>query len=142
MKKIIFIITLISFTGIVNAQMTDTTFPKQQPSNHDLGMRYLQKSKNQRTAGWIMLSTGVVITSIAFISLNNNDATLDNAITGIGFTIIGIGVACGSIPFFIVSKHSRRKANIYLQNDKMPGAMNNFHLKNIPSIGISIPLGR
>lgn len=34
---------------------------------------YLQKSKNQNTAGWIMLSTGVVLTTVGVIGFGNSD---------------------------------------------------------------------
>jgi hypothetical protein len=87
------------------------------------GATNLQKSKNQQTAGWILLTGGalmVLIGSIAaaneagneLVNLFNANAT-PNKNAGKGATVVamtGLLSMAGSIPLFLASGKNRRKA--------------------------------
>lgn len=76
---------------------------------------YLQKSKNQKTAGWVLLTTGFMAAVTGLAITGNN--TLDNIINaedkdtgGEAVTIAGITVMAGSIPFFVMASKNRKNA--------------------------------
>lgn len=73
---------------------------------------YLQKSRNQRTAGWIMLGGGVVLGAVGAATFNNSDFLNNDSGSNTGgwLFVIGGATALGSIPFFISSAHNARKA--------------------------------
>jgi hypothetical protein len=90
----------------VYGPFTDTAFNK---------IYYLNKSKNQKTAGWVMLGGGVVIGVVGAILFSENfeifsDKNDASANTGGALFFIGAGSILGSIPFFISSAHNARKA--------------------------------
>src|SRR4051794_2052943 len=76
---------------------------------------YLTKSRHQKTAAWIMLGGGVVLTGLGFAAEQAEiadyalgDSNSGNA--GSVLAVVGIGSALGSIPFFISAAHNRQKA--------------------------------
>lgn len=76
---------------------------------------YLQKSRNQRTAGWIMLGGGVAMTIAGGVIFSNNFELFsskndDKAAAGGIMMLAGIGCSLGSIPLFISAAHNARKA--------------------------------
>lgn len=83
---------------------------------------YIQKSKKQKTAGWILLGAGAGLITTAFIVGNSNDATIDDIGTSGGLVIAGTLAGIGSIPLFIASSRNKRKAaraSVYIQNEEM-----------------------
>jgi len=70
---------------------------------------YLQKSKNQKTAGWVLLGGGTALIVTGFIVGNSENSTFDDA--AMGATLAGVGVlsALGSIPLFVASGKNKRK---------------------------------
>ena len=77
---------------------------------------YLQKSKNQKTAAWVLLGSGSVLMTTGVVlaapkELENilgaqeNDYTVENILL-----ITGIAATIGSIPLFIASKKNKKKA--------------------------------
>jgi len=82
---------------------------------------YLQKSKNQNTAAWVLAGGGVVmVTTGAIIGLNDVAESLGSIFTGeteepsdAGPILFYTGAAAmlGSIPLFIASSRNKRKAN-------------------------------
>ena len=104
MKKIIFITTALLFTLKVACQtVPNTEFTKDY---------YLQKSKNQKTAAWILLSVGSTMTVVGVIGFSSTfDDWSDNSTDAYGYLMLGGPlVALGSIPFFISSGSNARKA--------------------------------
>jgi hypothetical protein len=92
--------------GHMYAAFTDTALTKND---------YLKKSKNQKTAGWVMLRGGVVIGVVGAILFSENfeilsDGNDASADTGGALFLIGAGSTLGSIPFFISSAHNAGKA--------------------------------
>lgn len=72
---------------------------------------YLQKAKNQKTTGFVLLGVGTVSAAVGFILFANNyDSNTSTTDMG-GFMLLG-GIVCdlASIPFFISSGSNNRKA--------------------------------
>ncbi len=106
MKKIICFLTLLLFTV--------KSFSQTPALSKDY---YLKKSKKQKTVAWVMLGGGVAMTAIgSVISDNQIDEDPFGYLynnEGAGSTILtlaGIGTALGSIPFFLSSAKSKRRA--------------------------------
>ncbi len=86
--------------------MTKTDFNKEY---------YLEKSDSQKTTAWILLGSGLLLSTIGIIGFSNSDFLSDNnsSTDAYGFLILG-GGACtaGSIPLFISSARNARRAAI------------------------------
>lgn len=115
MKKII----LFSMLLIVSA----SSFSQQINSSAALTKQdYLQKSKKQKTAAWLLLGSGTVMMITGSIIWSNAvEETITNDPIGIfyapytttkgtGLTAAGLLVSAGSIPLFIASGKNKRKA--------------------------------
>ena len=109
MRKILF------FTFLF---LISTSSFSQQNSHQD----YLQKSKNQKKAGVILLSGGASLMIISFI-IPRGELTYDGTCVGglcdekykndgirSAFFIVGAVTALSSIPLFIIAGKNRRKA--------------------------------
>lgn len=110
---------------------------------------YLEKSKTQKTIGWVMLVGGVAMTTIGLVITDKqiNDDPLGYAFTDKGtgsliLTILGMGTAVVCIPFFISSKKNARKAaTISFKNQKILFPLQNtFVLKTQPALTLKIEL--
>jgi hypothetical protein len=122
MKKIYFIcIVSLWATTNTNAQMRDTTLNM---NTHKVDANSLfQKSKKQKTIGFILLGGGAALELVAIAIASNdllgtilNEKKAENRV----LLIAGGGAAMlSSIPFFIASGHNRAKANILLKNETL-----------------------
>lgn len=104
MKKILIFLMLLLFTVRVFGQETPSTeFSKEY---------YLEKSKKQKTTGWVMLAGGAVITIVGLIGFSSTyDDTSYSTTDAYGFMTVGGPLIClGSIPFFISSGSNAKKA--------------------------------
>ncbi len=119
MKKIVFSLALLLF--IVKSFSQTLAFSKD---------RYLQKSKNQKTVGWVMLGGGVAMTTIGILIASGQTNDRLNDPFGVdpfsgneGAAIVavaGLASALGSIPFFISSaKNARKAAKISFNNQRI-----------------------
>ncbi|HUS01192.1 MAG TPA: hypothetical protein VMY77_05670 [Chitinophagaceae bacterium] len=129
-------------TGSASAEKNDKSVPE---SNFTIDRDLLLKSKNQKTTAWILVGGGTITAVVGslvaargmidFMSLHPDEA--DNNI-GTGGILITTGVTAilGSIPFFIASGKTKRKANLILKNDPV---FFNQHDRNITA-GIKINL--
>lgn len=105
---------------------------------------YLQKSKNQKTTGWILLAGGTTMAVAGLISMSNQDFwSSDNSdydAAGILF-LGGLAVDLASIPFFISSaKNARKAATISFNYQKVYFPQHNtFVAKAQPAITLRIP---
>ena len=85
---------------------------------------YLQKSKNQKTAAWVLLGGGSALIIGGLLIGNGKDASFSAAGAGVVMGAAGFLSMVGSIPLFIASGRNKRKANnasVYLQFEKIPG---------------------
>lgn len=147
MKKII------AFTLML--LITDTLFSQQTtPSTVLTKQDYLKKSKNKKTAAWVLLGGGTAFTIIGLANAMNG---VENSLYGINLTtgqvdenitsgsiffITGAAAILGSIPFFISSGKNKRKAiSMSIKNELAPQQLNrNFVYKSIPSLTLNISL--
>lgn len=146
MKKITILSMLLAFTAITYGQQVT---PKQ-----DLNWKesdYYKKSKNQKTAAWILLGSGVAMFTGGLIAHYNyvndeNDpfAGLTSTTTGEVVAGIGILVASGSIPLFIASSKNKKKAkgaSVFIDLEKakvLQGTV--FSYRSFPALGVRITL--
>ena len=84
---------------------------------------YLVKSKNQKTAAWVLLGGGVGLIGTGFLVGDGKNSTFDDAATGAVLAGIGVLSAIGSIPLFIASGKNKRKAmkaSAFIKMDTVP----------------------
>jgi len=103
MKKSIFYFLLLALPITSFCQMTNDSVP-------DIKTHYLVKSKNQKTAAWVLLGGGTALIGIGFLIGDNKNSTFDDAATGALLAGIGVLSTIGSIPLFIASGKNKRKA--------------------------------
>ena len=77
------------------------------PKNID----YLKKSRRQKTTGWILLGTGtaLIITGIV-AAYSVDDDPISSAVSLVFLSGPGVVTSLISIPFFVASKRSKRRA--------------------------------
>ena len=143
MKKIITLsLLLVLFSGISFSQATTKNLSA-------LKTDYLQKSKNQKTAAWILLGsggtlmvTGVIIPRGELIHESLFQKTYKN--DGIKSTLISTGIVAmlGGIPLFIASSKNKRKAtSLSFKNETVPGFYKQAIVsQSAPSLTIKISL--
>ncbi|MES1181247.1 MAG: hypothetical protein ABUL44_00475, partial [Flavobacterium sp.] len=108
---------------------------------------YLLKSARLQTAGWILVSTGAVLTTAGILIINNTNSgnfgnDFNNAIGGFVCYVFGIAAISTSIPLFIVSGVMKRKAaKLSFNNQRilMP-VQNGFVARFQPALTLSIRL--
>lgn len=146
MRKIIFIISLWAITVPTFAQPT-------KPSPTLTKQDYLLKSKHQKTAAWILLGGGTVLTGIG-IGVGLNEATTTyvgiltfnppkkTSSTGAVLFITGLAAMAGSIPLFIASGRNNRKAmSMSFKNETTPLLMKQSVVyRSIPTFTLKLTL--
>lgn len=149
MKKILSILLLIFLSNIfkIKAQINkpDSSISEQ----HKMGDLLLKKSKNQKTAAWILLGAGAgVAIAGGIIGTNaiknaNPDDPWDifprGSLAGGGMLVGGIIAAVVSVPYFIASGRNKKKANLIFQNESQ-SFLHRLKKGNIYSVGISLRL--
>lgn len=142
MKKIIPFFLLLVLSASSFSQQTN---PAPALTKQD----YLQKSKKQKTAAWIMLGGGASLMIIGIASVSAEDA--GNYIFGgdqsgfnTGMVIFYAGVisAGGSIPLFLASGRNKRKGmSLSFKSETAPQIQkNSFVYRPVPSLSIKIGL--
>jgi hypothetical protein len=136
MKKTLIFLILLLFT----AKGFSQTIPSTEFSKED----YLQKSKRQKTTGWIFLSAGVVITTVGIIGFDNtyNDDWYGNSSSDTyGYLVLaGPLISLGSIPFFISSgSNARKAATLSISNQPILfPRQDSYVLNSHPSLSLKI----
>ena len=111
---------------------------------------YLQKSKNQKTAAWVMLIGGTVATTIGVgvavaggldCAFGNPRCGKDQTLADI-LTITGGAAMLGSIPLFIAAGRNKKKAlSVSIGTQPIPGIFkNSLAYKTVTSITFKIGL--
>ena len=110
------------------------------------GEYYLQKSKNQKTAAWVMLGGGVALTIVGTVgyAANSDLIFIDNSTAdAYAFVaLVGAGLSLGSIPLFVASGRNHRKAATFSVKSQpifIP-QQNSFVFKSQPALSLVIPL--
>jgi hypothetical protein len=142
MKKLIFVLTLTCLICNLNAQVNPGEMQKPM-TDIELGQYYKQKSKNQKTAGWILLGGGAALFTSSIIIAENADFENEAAfVVGSIAFLAGTGSMIASIPVFISGSKNKGRAEILLKQHNIPLSLDNK--KNIPvrSLGIGITLSK
>jgi len=133
MKKIIILLVLIVSSATCFSQGRDS-------SSRFTEAHYLQKSKNQKTAAWLLTGGAVAIGIGAFVHDMNNVFT--DAPTSGGLYIVSAAMLTAGITFFVISARSKNKANavsVFMNIEDVPtlryAVVGNHPL---PSLGISV----
>ena len=146
MKKIIIFLTVLSIALNCFSQQTD--------SLRFIRSSYLLKSKNQKTAAWVLLGGGVAlsVTGMVIYTSAYKKAVDENPFylgtnanpAGAALATVGILASIGSIPLFIASGKNKRKALAISTGFKMEkasviqGAC--FVKKSYPALSVKIRL--
>src|SRR5687767_15057391 len=131
MKKIILYAILFAIPALSFTQSTNSNVP---PVKTD----YLKKSKNQKTAAWVLLGGGFALSTTSILiatpkvaedygnifagvfsgePVPQNDYTAENILL-----VAGTAAMLTSIPFFIASKKNKKRDIIMSANIKMENA--------------------
>ena len=137
MKKSLFYFLLLAMPATIFCQKTNDSVP-------DIKTHYLVKSKNQKTAAWVLLGGGTALIGIGFLIGDSKNATFDDAGTGVVLGGIGFLSAVGSIPLFIASGKNKRRAMkattfIKMENTRMIHNQS-FVQTSYPAIAFKIKL--
>jgi len=105
---------------------------------------YLAKSKNQKTAAWVLLGGGTALIGAGFLIGDSKNSSFDDAATGAVLGGIGVLSAIGSIPLFIASGKNKKKALNMSTNIKMEKTIiierQSFVQNSYPAIALKINL--
>jgi len=142
MKKLFltFCVALLT-TQLVNAQTIKLPKTESIKALHD---NYLEKYKRYRTNGRVLLGSGIGLIlggGIAFAAYANqgyNGAAPKTAETL--FFIIGPGVALASIPFFVLAKQTKRKAELAIKGESVTFGNEIFYKSNYLALALKIQL--
>ena len=137
MKKSILYFLLLALPAASFCQKTNDTIPAVKTD-------YLLKSKNQKTAAWVLLGGGTALIGLGFLIGDSKNATFDDAGTGVVLGGIGFLSAVGSIPLFIASGKNKRRAMkattfIKMENTRMIHNQS-FVQTSYPAIAFKIKL--
>ena len=118
------------------------TFSQSMPSPALTKQDYLKKSKNQKTAVWVLLGGGTVLIGTGFLIGASEESSFDDAATGGIIAAVGVLSAIGSIPLFIASgKNKRKAASLSFKNEMTPQLLkNSFVSRVVPSLSLKIEL--
>jgi hypothetical protein len=141
MKKLSLIICVsLLATQLINAQTIK--FPNAE-STKDLRDNYLEKYKRHRTTGRVLLGSGIglilgggiAVAAWAKQGYNGVAPTTAEAL----FIIIGPSVALVSIPFFVLAKQNKRKAELAIKGESVRFGNEIFYKSNYIALVLKIP---
>jgi hypothetical protein len=145
MKKIIIFTMLLIISVASFSQQTTATPPAVKTD-------YLKKSKNQKTAAWILMGGGSVLAAVGFVVILNEAVTEIGNIfettpqktsnTGEILFYPGIAAMAGSIPLFIASHRNKKKGlSLSFKNETAPLLQKNSFVNHfVPSLTLKISL--
>ena len=135
MKKNIIYFVLFALPVISFCQKTSDTVPS-------IKTDYLVKSKNQKTAAWVLLGGGTALIGLGFLIGDSKNSTFDDAATGAVLGGIGFLSTIGSIPLFIASGKNKRKAmkaSAFIKMETVPLLQKQSFLQNsYPAFSVNI----
>ena len=102
MKKIIVCIALLILANSIYSQQNN---PPATLTKKD----YLQKSKNQKTAAWLFMGSGIGLTILGITSDNTNGGNSGND-GKIVAVVTGLAAISVGTTFFILSSNNKKKA--------------------------------
>jgi hypothetical protein len=147
MKKMIVFSMLILISA---ASFSQQTKPSEVLTKQD----YLQKSKHQKTAAWLLLGGGAAFTitgyailvnsaNYTFFGINTSTGRLDKGVTaGEILFFAGDAAMLGSIPLFIASHRNMKKSmSLSFKNETAPQIQKtSFVYRPVPSLTLKLNL--
>ncbi len=136
MKIIILITCLLVLSATAFSQQTNSSKPVTKSD-------FLKKSKHQKTAAWIMLGSGTVVTFIgAGLIIVENDVGDGASVGSIILTCAGGSAMLGSLFLFEASSKNKRNAlSLSFKNEFAPQIHpNGFVYRAVPSLNLKINL--
>lgn len=102
-----------------------------------LPVDYLEKSKKQKTTGFILLGSGAAVFTGGALAIQHSQSKGENEFP---FLIGGLAMSIASIPFFISSTSNKHKAKLYMRKEALMLTPNMKTGQDTNSIGIRIVL--
>jgi len=138
MKKTILFFLMVTMTTLLTGQSKNNY--QAPPTNY-----FLEKSKNQRDIGFILLGAGTVAVSIPLIIWANSgwESTADiNSPAGPISMLMGATMIVVSVPLFIAAGANKRKGmSVSIKNEAVSYCQQGTLLsKNVPSLSFEIGL--
>src|SRR5580765_4557122 len=142
MKKIITCTVILAFSA--------TSFCQQNVQKQSLAKTdYLQKSKKQKTVGWVLLGggatlvlTGIIIPKGDLVQVGWFGNSYENDGVKGTFQLAGIVSMLGSIPFFRASKRNNKRAMSFAFKNETATQLvkNNLVCRPLPSLNLKFSL--
>ena len=137
MKKIfLFLLALVSCTTMQAQEVPEKNSGKM--SDLDLGNYYLKKSKTLKTAAWVTLGVGLILSVAGEISYENSFWT-ESTSGAEAMMLTGTLATIASVPLFIAAARNKGRAEILLRHENVPIGI---YRENRFSLGIALALGR
>ena len=142
MKKIILMFAIsLCILQISTAQtIQDTTTPKK-ITNQDLGIQYLEKGKQLKTTGFVVLGLGVAAWIGGAVGTYNNYDLFTGE--GSGYVVLwslGVGATVTGIVLLSRSHFYLHKAHVIMRNENISRSYHVPIKSNIASIGIAFSI--
>lgn len=118
----------------------------QQPTTDRYRKQYLQKSKQQQTAAWVLTGGGVALVVAGLVTSQSNRSYVPNEQIGTGLIIAGGAAVTGGIVLFTASGRNRDKAHSIAALFQLQKIVTSYQLSDkklplmLPAIGIGIRL--
>jgi hypothetical protein len=167
MYKILFTISLITAIGLITQAQVNfpvkagskTLFAAHTPYTNNLQLivlgnfrndssirvkdyaYYMQKSKNHRTTGLVLLGAGVLASGIGLL-LATNPNSYDQSETAAVCFVIGFITGVTSIPFMATALGYRNKAKLMISTQKTGYGFPRKYGKDLTGLTLSIPIKR
>jgi hypothetical protein len=135
---------------LLNTSFIYHSLPKDSTNRAEITQFYLNKSKHQQTAAWVLLGVGSTMTLVGFIGLNSLTTSstdkgwsrVDKLFSSFGFLFIGVVTDLVSIPFFISASHNKNKAAaLSFSNQIIYSPLDKSYSQNVvPSLTLRIKL--
>ncbi|HEY6062929.1 MAG TPA: hypothetical protein VIV35_04940 [Chitinophagaceae bacterium] len=134
MKKIIACMALLILVNSIHSQQSKPSIPLTKQD-------YLQKSKNQKTAAWLFLGGGMVITGLGIKDADPNAGKSEDSRKTVAI-VTGLAAISVSITLFILSSENKKKAGaLSFKMEKSPLIQQrNFVYHSYPALSLSIAL--
>ena len=143
MKYLYLLILVLSFQ-IPQAQIIENTTTKSQQESFDY---HTLKQKRNKTAAWIMVGSGLVMTVVG-LTLNSADESAElllldlvdvpNSHEGDWLIVLGSTTTVASIPFFISAGKNKRKAALSFKREQNLIGNITFRKSNNLSVALTI----
>lgn len=128
---VLYLVYLFS-TSRAQAQKVDTAYPDPPRPSYNF---YMKKRAINNTAGWILLGSGLIISSASFLTYVNNG--FNGVWKQEGLFYFGGITAVAGIPFFVAAGANKRKARLSLKQESItPGK--GISRSRYPAISISM----